>query len=247
MRGRRQIKALVFFAVICAFAALFAFDVFSYFRFEFLREQLLIKGGLAAFYEKSPFLTLFVFFLVYALAAGLSIPGAASVLTLAGGFLFGPFIGAAVSSFASSTGASLAFLLSRLFFRDLTGRLLRSRRKAFESRFQKEGGWYLLSLRLIPAVPFFAVNLLMGLTPMRLHRFFLISQIGMLPATVVYALAGAQLAKIKSLKDVASPALILCLLALALLPWALKLAMSFAPSLAAFRFGKRHADRAKSV
>ncbi len=212
---QNRLKALVFCAVFLAFAALFAFDVFQYFQLDFLKGR---RSQLAGLYEKSPLLTLAGFFCAYVLAAGLSIPAAAPVLSLAGGFLFGLFIGTAAVSLASSAGATAAFLMSRFLFRDLAKKTFSSKWESLERHLQKEGGWHLLSLRLFPAMPFFAVNILMGLSSMPAYKFFLISQIGMLPATVVYANAGARLAHVESMRDVFSPALALSFLALALLP-----------------------------
>ena len=227
MKRKRAAKIFVFIAILSFFGALFAFDVFQYLRLDFLQEQ---RGRFAAFYAESPLLTISAFFAVYVLAAGFSVPGTATILSLAAGFLFDLFIGIIAVSFASSLGATMAFLISRFLFRDFAKKTLHSKWEAFDRRFREEGDWYLLSLRLAPGVPFFVVNALMGLSPMPVSRYFFISQLGMLPATAVYVNAGTQLAKIKSLGDIVSPALIFSLLAIALLPLGIKRALPLAAS-----------------
>ncbi len=158
-----------------------------------------------------------IFFGIYVLMAALSIPGAA-ILTLAGGAIFGLATGSVLVSFASSIGATLALLASRFLFRDAVQRRFGERLKAVNEGVARDGAFYLLTLRLVPVFPFFLVNLLMGLTPIRTLTYYVVSQLGMLPATIAYVYAGTQLASIRSLSDVLSPGLIGALVVLGLLP-----------------------------
>jgi uncharacterized membrane protein YdjX (TVP38/TMEM64 family) len=134
---------------------------------------------------------------VYILMAALSLPGAA-MMTLAGGAVFGIVYGTVLVSFASTIGATLAFLFSRYLFRDWVQRKFSSKLTAINRGIEKEGGFYLFTLRLVPAFPFFVINLVMGVTPLRSSVFYMVSQIGMLPGTLVFVNAGTQLAKIES-------------------------------------------------
>ncbi len=154
-----------------------------------------------------PLLATVSYALVYIVVTALSLPGA-TLLTLAGGAVFGLLWGTVIVSFASSIGASLAFLAARFLLRDSVQAKFGERLKAVNAGVEKEGGFYLLSLRLVPVFPFFMINLLMGLTKMRLLTFYGISQIGMLAGTIVYVNAGTQLGKINSLSGILSPALL---------------------------------------
>ena len=154
---------------------------------------------------------------VYIITAALSLPGAA-LLTLLGGALFGLLVGTILVSFASSIGATLAFLASRLLLRDWVQNKFGSYLKSFNDGFEKDGGFYLFTLRLIPAVPFFIVNLVMGLTPMKMTTFYWVSQIGMLSGTIVFINAGMQLAQIESLGGILSPNIIFSFVLLGIFP-----------------------------
>lgn len=162
-----------------------------------------------------------LFFLGYVLVTALSIPGAA-VMTLAAGALFGLLQGVVLVSFASTIGATLAFLVARFGFRDALRARFGERLRDIDAGIARDGAFYLLTLRLVPAFPFFLVNLLSGLTSLPLRTYYWVSQLGMLPATIVYVLAGTQLAQVRSLGDVLSPGLLGALVALGLLPLLLK-------------------------
>jgi pyruvate/2-oxoglutarate dehydrogenase complex dihydrolipoamide dehydrogenase (E3) component/uncharacterized membrane protein YdjX (TVP38/TMEM64 family) len=196
-------------------AAWFVFDLGHFLTLEALKSQ---QAWLASVYRDNPLLVAGVFFAVYVACTGASIPGAA-VLTLAAGAIFGVVIGTALVSFASSIGATLAFLASRYLFRDAVQSRFAERLRPINAGMARDGAFYLFSLRLVPVFPFFAVNLLMGLTPIRAVTFFWVSQLGMFLGTVVYVNAGTQLARIESLRDIASPGLLLSFAALGLLPW----------------------------
>jgi pyruvate/2-oxoglutarate dehydrogenase complex dihydrolipoamide dehydrogenase (E3) component/uncharacterized membrane protein YdjX (TVP38/TMEM64 family) len=165
-----------------------------------------------------------LFFAAYVAAVALSLP-IAIWMTLAGGALFGLWLGAALVATAATAGATLAFLAARFLLRDRVRARFGARLTAMESGLAKDGAFYLASLRLIPVVPFFAVNLLMGLTPIRTRVFAAVSLIAMLPATLVYVNAGTQLAGLQRVSDIASPALLLSLAALGLLPWVARAAL----------------------
>ncbi|MDH3978736.1 MAG: FAD-dependent oxidoreductase, partial [Gammaproteobacteria bacterium] len=157
------------------------------------------------------------FFGIYVAVTALSIPGAA-VMTLAAGALFGLLSGTIIVSFASTLGATLAFLLARFLFRSTVKKRFASTIERIDTGIDKEGAYYLFTLRLVPIFPFFAINLAMALTRLRTLTFALISQIGMLPGTIVYVNAGTQLGRIESTADIASPALIGSFVLLGLFP-----------------------------
>ena len=147
------------------------------------------------------------YFAAYVAITGLSLPGAA-IMTLAGGAVFGLLWGTVVVSFASTLGATIAFVVSRYILRDGIQRRYGDRLEAINAGVERDGGFYLFTMRLVPAFPFFVINLVMGLTPMRTLTFAWVSQVGMLPGTVVYVNAGTQLGRIESLQGILSPALI---------------------------------------
>ena len=149
---------------------------------------------------EQPALVLGAAFVLYVVVTGLSLPGAA-VLSLAYGWLFGFWRGLVLVSFASTTGATVAFLMSRFLFRDAIRSRFGERLTAFNEALAREGAFYLFTLRLIPQVPFFVVNLLMGLTPLRTTTFWWVSQLGMLPGTCVYVYAGSSVSSLERLRD----------------------------------------------
>jgi len=204
-----------------AIAAWFALDLGHYLTLAALKSQ---QAWLASAYRDNPLLVLGAFFLVYVAFTGASIPGA-GVLTLAAGAIFGLVLGTALVSFASTIGATLAFLASRYLFHDAVQARFAGRLRPINAGMARDGPFYLFTLRLVPVVPFFAINLLMGLTPIRVVTFFWVSQLGMFLGTVVYVNAGTQLARIENLRDIATPGLLLSFVALGLLPWAGKAMM----------------------
>jgi pyruvate/2-oxoglutarate dehydrogenase complex dihydrolipoamide dehydrogenase (E3) component/uncharacterized membrane protein YdjX (TVP38/TMEM64 family) len=211
MSGRR---AAVLLAIAAAIAAFFAFGGHRYLTFENVKAQ---QAALQQTFDAHPWRTALAYFAAYVAVTGLSLPGAA-VMTLVGGAVFGLLWGTVIVSFASSIGATLAFLASRFLLRDWVqarfGRALR----ALNEGFAREGGFYLFTLRLIPAVPFFAINLAMGLVPIRAWTFYWVSQLGMLAGTLVYVNAGTQLAQIDSPRGILSPGLVGAFLLLGFFP-----------------------------
>ena len=195
------------------------------------------QGALQAWTAANPWPAAGGFFLVYVLVTGVSLPGAA-ILTLAAGAIFGLVEGTILASFASSIGATLAFWASRFVLRDGLRRKYGERLRAFDDGIARDGAYYLFTLRLVPVVPFFLVNLLAGLTALKTRRFYLVSQAGMLPGTIAYVYAGTQLARIQTPGDVLSPGLIGAFALLGLLPLIMRL---FTRSLDARRVYKGHA------
>jgi pyruvate/2-oxoglutarate dehydrogenase complex dihydrolipoamide dehydrogenase (E3) component/uncharacterized membrane protein YdjX (TVP38/TMEM64 family) len=208
---RLIILALILFGA----AALYQLGLKDYLTLEAIKAQ---QGDFAAQYADNPMLVIGIFFLVYVVSTALSLPGAA-LLTLLGGALFGLVTGLIVVSFASSIGATLAFLVSRFLLRDWVQGKFGDKLKAINDGVAKDGAFYLFSLRLIPVVPFFVINLAMGLTPIKTRTYYWVSQLGMLLGTLVYVNAGTELAQINSLGDIASPGLLGSFAALGLFPW----------------------------
>jgi pyruvate/2-oxoglutarate dehydrogenase complex dihydrolipoamide dehydrogenase (E3) component/uncharacterized membrane protein YdjX (TVP38/TMEM64 family) len=208
-------QKLAIVAVIALLAiAFFAFDLNHLLTLEGLKSS---QAQFEAWRTASPALVVAGFFLTYVLVTALSLPGAA-VMTLAAGALFGLFSGILIVSFASSIGATLAFLASRFVLRDAVQRRFGDRLKAVNAGMAKDGAFYLFTLRLVPLFPFFIVNLVMGLTPIRTRTFYWVSQIGMLAGTAVYVNAGTQLARIDGLSGIVSPGLLFSFALLGVFP-----------------------------
>ena len=185
-------------------ASYFVFDLGRFFSLDYFKSQ---QAAIEAYRTANPWATAGIFFAVYVAVTALSFPGAA-VLTLAAGAIFGLLTGLIIVSFASSIGATLAFLASRFLLRDWVQNRFGDRLKALNAGVKKDGAFYLFTLRLVPAFPFFVINLVMGLTPIRATTFYWVSQIGMLAGTIVYVNAGTQLGQIDSLAGILSPGLI---------------------------------------
>ena len=211
MTRGRLLVLILFFAALAVF---FASGVHRHFTFEHIKGE---QARLAARFASRPAETASVFSLVYVAVAALALPGAA-LLTLAAGAIFGLGWGTLLVSFASSIGATLSFLLSRFVLRDWIRRRYAARLDTIDRGVEKEGAFYLFTLRLIPAVPFFVVNVLMGLTALRTRTFYWVSQLGMLAGTLVYVNAGTQLARIDSPRGILSPGLIGAFVLLGIFP-----------------------------
>jgi pyruvate/2-oxoglutarate dehydrogenase complex dihydrolipoamide dehydrogenase (E3) component/uncharacterized membrane protein YdjX (TVP38/TMEM64 family) len=191
------------------------FDPGQYLDFGYLKSQ---QQALQDLHARHPLLMLAGYFLLYVVVTALSLPGAA-VMTLAGGAIFGLWSGLLVVSFASSIGATLAFLASRYLLRDRVQRRFAKALEPVNRGIEKDGAFYLFALRLVPAFPFFIINLVMGLTPIRSRTFYWVSQLGMLPGTLVYVNAGTQLARIQTPSDILSLPIVISFSLLALLPF----------------------------
>ncbi|MGB4228467.1 MAG: FAD-dependent oxidoreductase [Candidatus Dechloromonas phosphoritropha] len=184
--------------------AFFAFDLGRYLNLQTLKEQ---QAAIAAFYAEKPLLTVAIYFVIYVISTALSLPGA-TLLTLAGGAVFGLLWGLVIVSFASTLGATLAFLMARFLLRDWVESRFGQRLATIDAGIRREGAFYLFTLRLVPVFPFFLINLLFGLTAMKARTFYWVSQLGMLAGTVVYVNAGTQLGKLESLSGILSPGLL---------------------------------------
>lgn len=200
----------------------FLLDLNRYLTLSYLKES---RDSLAQLYADHRFTVIGAYFLTYTLLTALCLPGA-SVMTLAGGALLGLSVGTVVVSFASTIGATLACLFSRLLLRDWVHKRFGDKLAAVNQGIQKEGAFYLFTLRLMPIFPFFVINLVMGLTRMPLFRYYWVSQLGMLPATVVYVNAGRELGRIDSLSGIVSPSLLVSFAVLGLFPIAVKRALA---------------------
>ena len=197
-------KLLLLLALGLLVGAFFVFDLGRFFSLDYFKSQ---QAAIETWRAAHPGLTAGLFFAGYVAVTGLSLPGAA-VMTLVAGAIFGLLWGTVIVSFASTLGATLAFLAARFVLRDWVQGKFGEKLKAINAGMAKEGGLYLFTLRLIPIFPFFIINLLMGLTPIRTWTFYWVSQIGMLAGTLVYVNAGTQLAKIDSLHGILSAELL---------------------------------------
>jgi len=207
-------KTILALLVVAAIALFFGLDL----------DQHLTLGGLkqsqekfAAMLQQSPVLVTLASFLLYVVVVALSLPGA-TIMGLAAGALFGLWYGTLLVSFASSIGATLAFLASRYLLRDFVQHRFGGKLKAINDGIAKDGALYLFMLRLVPVFPFFLINLLMGLTQIPTRTFYWVSQLGMLAGTLVYVNAGTQLARIDSPSDIISPAVLLSFALLGVFP-----------------------------
>jgi pyruvate/2-oxoglutarate dehydrogenase complex dihydrolipoamide dehydrogenase (E3) component/uncharacterized membrane protein YdjX (TVP38/TMEM64 family) len=211
MRLRQIVLLLLLALAIGAFVAL---DLGRYLSFEQLKAS---QASFDKLYAQQPVMVAAVYFGVYVLATALSFPGA-TIITLAGGAVFGLWQGLLIVSFASTLGATLAFLASRFLLRDWVEARFGQRLADINAGVDKEGAFYLFTLRLIPVVPFFLINLLMGLTRMKTWTYYWVSQLGMLAGTAVYVNAGTQLAQLDSVRGILSPALLGSFVLLGLFP-----------------------------
>ncbi len=216
-------RGILLVAIVMLIAAFFMFDIGQYLTLESLKAH---QQDLAE-YIKSNWLQAFVvYFVIYVTATALSLPGAI-ILTLGAGALFGLGFGLLLASFASTIGATLAFLVSRFLLRDWVKSTFSERIKAIDKGVEKDGPFYLLSLRLVPIFPFFVINLVMGVTSIKTVTYYLVSQVGMLIGTAVYVNAGTQLAEIEAVSDIASKELILSFVLLGVFPIIAKLILNF--------------------
>ena len=192
----------------------FIFDIQQYLNLDHLRKS---RVMLQEIYTQYPISMMTVFFLVYVVTTSLSLPGA-TILTLAGGAVFGRIGGTILVSFASTIGATLAMLIARFILQNWVEQRFSSQLNSIYEGIKTEGEFYLFTLRLIPVIPFFVINLGMGLTPIRAWSFYWVSQLGMLAGTLVYVNAGAELGQIDSMNDILSPMLIGSFVLLGLFP-----------------------------
>jgi len=211
----RASKILIVVVIAALIGAFFAFDLGQYLNLAYFKSR---QAAIDEFFQDNPLLTAGIYFGVYVAVTALSLPGAA-VMTLVGGAIFGLLWGTIIVSFASTIGATLAFLVARFVLRDTVQRRFGDSLKKVNDGVRRDGALYLFMLRLVPAFPFFVINLVMALTPIRTVTFFFVSQIGMLAGTIVYVNAGTQLAQLESLGGILSPELIGAFVLLGVFPF----------------------------
>ena len=216
-------KLALLIAIVVLISGFFLFDLGQYFNLEFFKSQ---QAAIEGYYNANPLNTVLIFFIIYIAVTGLSLPGAA-IMTLIAGAIFGLFWGTVIVSFASSIGATIAFLAARFLFRDTVQARFGHNLKAINKGVEREGAFYLFTLRLVPAFPFFVINLVMALTPIRTVTFYWVSQLGMLPGTLVYVNAGTQIAEIESVSGILSADLIFSFVLLGLFPLIAKKIVAF--------------------
>jgi len=207
-------KIILAVLVAALIAAFFAFDLQQYLNLEFLKAQ---KDGLNQLFDQRPLLISAAFFLIYVVVTALALP-AAAILTLAGGAIFGFWHGLILVSFASTIGATIAFLLTRYLFHDAIQQKFGERLEAINNGIESEGAFYVFGLRLVPLFPFFMVNSLLALTKLKTITFYWASQLGMLAGTAVFVNAGTQLAEISNTSDILSLKLLLSFALLGVFP-----------------------------
>ncbi|MDU9050935.1 MAG: VTT domain-containing protein [Candidatus Electrothrix sp. Rat3] len=214
-RDKKRQGKIALLLVAAALAVLFiVFDGKEYLSLTFLKSSLRL---LQSFYTEHQLLTIAGYMVLYILITALSLPGAL-IMSLGGGALFGLWLGFLLVSFASTIGATLAFLAARFLFKDAIQNRFGEKLGAINKGIEQDGAFYLFTLRLVPVFPFFIINLVMGLTPIRAAVFYLVSQVGMLPGTLVYVNAGTQLGRIKSASGILSPGLLFSFALLGVFP-----------------------------
>lgn len=223
MKNTFSKKILILALIVGVIVAYFYFDLGRFLNLEYLKTQ---HERFQLLYKSNKLTFVLVFSLIYIIVTSLSLPGAA-VMTLAGGALFGLIIGTIVVSFSSTVGATLAFLASRYLLRDMVKNKFGDRIEKINKGLEKDGKFYLFTLRLIPIFPFWLINLAMGLTPIKTLTYFWVSLVGMLPGTIVYVNAGTALREINSIKEILSLKVIISFSLLGLFPIITKKILDF--------------------
>jgi len=216
-------KILLACVVLGLIAAFFIFDLNQYFNLEYLKEQ---RANLQELNADKPFLIAAAFFLAYVVITALALP-AALLLTVSAGAIFGFIKGTLIVSFASTIGATIAFLLTRYLFHDSIQAKFGDRLETINKGIEREGAFYVFGLRLVPLFPFVMVNSLLALTKLKTWTYYWSSQLGMLAGTAVFVNAGTQLAEIQSLGDIASPKLLASFALLGVFPIIAKYALNW--------------------
>jgi uncharacterized membrane protein YdjX (TVP38/TMEM64 family) len=211
---RTWLRWLVLAILLAGIGGFYALGLQDYLAFGSVRENL---GNFKAQVDNNLVLAVIVFFVLYTVMTALSVP-AAWILTLLAGALFGRVLGTGVALLAATVGATLAFLSSRFLLREWVQAHFANRLEAFNRGVEKDGAFYLFSLRLVPFFPFFLINLGMGLTPIRMWTYFWVSLVGMLPGSFIYANAGYELGTLESPRDILSPGVIVSLVLLGIAP-----------------------------
>ena len=208
--GKIALLAIIVVMVVC----FFAFDLKQYLSLDYLKQR---QADFQQFYAVNTLATVLIYVTAYVAVAGLSLPGAA-IMTIAGGAMFGLGIGTILVSIGSTVGATCAFLVARYLLRDAVQGKVGDKLHVINAGIEREGAFYLFAMRLFPGFPFFVVNLAMGLTPIKTATFFFVSQIGMLPGTIVFVNVGTQLSQIESLAGIVSKEMLFSFALLGLFP-----------------------------
>lgn len=220
---KKIIKLVIILVAAILIVTAYQLGFADFLTFSFVKDHV---SNIERLVENDPVPMTILYFLLYVFTTAVSFPGA-TVLTLLGGAVFGTLKGVLLVSFASTMGATIAFWASRFLFKDIVAKKFDAKLQTINDNINRLGPYYLLSLRLIPVFPFFLVNLLMGITSMKTRVFFIMSQLGMLPATFIFVLAGKRLSQINSLRDILSFKIISMLVFLGLIPYLAKFAVSF--------------------
>ena len=218
---------LLIFILICTFLISYIY-LQEIFNLDKLKENI---NFLKIWVDKEFYLIRISFFILYILFSGLSFPFVPTILTIAAGAMFGVIEGVIIVSFASTIGACVCFLLSRYLLKEFISNKFQKTKTIIDNKFSVNGIYYLLSLRLIPTISFVLINLIMGVLPISLFRFYYISQLGMLPATVIYVNAGSEISRVNNINDVMSFTLIMSFILVATLPLLIKFAINYVEKL----------------
>ena len=214
MKLKKIFRIVILLTFVIGFVLFFKYDLQEKLTLNNIKES---QQSFKTYYQNNPVRTIGLYTAIYIVSTALSLPGAV-FLTLLGGALFGLVTGTIIISFASTIGATLAFLAARFILKDYVQTRFKKQLKMINEGVEKEGAFYLFTLRLIPLFPFFLINLVMGLTPIKTFAFFWISQLGMFGGTIVYVFAGTRLAAIQSLKDIVGPEIIIAFVLLGIFP-----------------------------
>ena len=211
---QNKIKIGLLIVIVLAIIAFFFYDIQQYTTLDYIKAK---QQNIIEYYKQNFFFVLVLFIFLYVLVTALSLP-VATFLTLVGGALFGFSTGLIIVSFASTIGATLAFLMARFLAQNYVQKNFKNQLTKINKKFKSEGSFYLFALRLVPVVPFFIINVVMGLMTIKTWTFYWVSQLGMLPGTIVYVYAGTQLAQIETFSDITSPSMLIAFALLGLFP-----------------------------
>lgn len=211
---QNKIKIGLLIVIVLAIIAFFFYDIQQYTTLDYIKAK---QQNILEYYKQNFFFVLVLFIFLYVLVTALSLP-VATFLTLVGGALFGFSTGLIIVSFASTIGATLAFLMARFLAQNYVQKNFKNQLSKINKKFKSEGSFYLFALRLVPVFPFFIINVVMGLMTIKTWTFYWVSQLGMLPGTIVYVYAGTQLAQIETFSDITSPSMLIAFALLGLFP-----------------------------
>ena len=211
---QKKIKIGLIIVIMLAILAFFFYDIQQYATLDYIKAK---QQNIFEYYKQNIFFVLVLFIFLYILVTALSLP-VATFLTLLGGALFGFSTGLIIVSFASTIGATLAFLMARFLAQNYVQKYYKKQLSKINKKFKSEGAFYLFALRLVPVFPFFIINVVMGLMTIKTWTFYWVSQLGMLPGTIVYVYAGTQIAQIETFSDITTPSMLIAFALLGLFP-----------------------------